>query len=298
MKLTHTAVREAKLLSVLRRELGMSSTLVKRLKYNRAFLVNGAAVHTDFCVRPGDVISVCIDETPPEHYPAQDAPLSVLYEDEFLIGLDKPAGMLTHPSFSHNEGTLANYLLGYYRRTGQSCAAHFINRLDRDTFGIVLLAKNTHVHARLFAMQREGLLHKQYRAAVFGCPAQTEGTVDAPIARMPGQSLLRRTAPDGKPAETQYRIVGRNAQCTLLELTPLTGRTHQLRLHCALLGCPILGDPQYGTAESTALSDLFGLKMQQLCAVSLSFSHPMTGKIVEIRSKQSVSLDFSPVADV
>ncbi len=284
MKLSCIAQREAKLLPILRQELAMSSTLVKRLKYNHAFLVNGEAVRTNHIVRIGDFVEVILDEPDPE-YPAQEGELSILYEDEFLIAIDKLPGILMHPSPARNEGTLANYLIHYYRTTGQACAFHPVSRLDRDTFGVVLLAKNGHAHAKMHEQLLKEGLTKKYHAVVVGIPPAGSGIIDAPIARQSPESLLRCVRSDGKAARTQYRILDTRGDCSLLELQPLTGRTHQLRVHCAHMGFPIAGDPQYG-------SDPYGLPYQQLCAVSLGFKHPITGKFTEILSKQKVSLDF------
>ena len=176
MELRCTAERETHLLSILRRELQLSSTLMRRLKYCGAYTVNGEPAHTDRPVRPGDVVRVCLDEPRPD-YPAEDGPLSILYEDEALLAVDKPQGMLVHPSFSRQTGTLANRLLGYYDRTGQACAVHPVSRLDRDTFGVVLLAKNAHAHALLIAAEK----HKTYHAAVRGVPQPPEGMIDVPV---------------------------------------------------------------------------------------------------------------------
>lgn len=297
MKLSHTAAREARLLSILRRELGLSSGLVKRLKFQGAFLVNGVSVRTDHPVAIGDRVEVVLDEPTPD-YPAEDAPLSILFEDDALIALDKPAGMLVHPSSARNTGTLANRLTAYYQKTGQPCAVHPVSRLDRDTFGVVLLAKNAHVHARMIELSKAGGIDKRYRAAVFGCPSAPEGVIDAPIARRCPPSLLRCIRDDGKPARSEYRVLAAAPERSLLELRPLTGRTHQLRVHCAHIGCPILGDPQYASPESAALSARLGLETQLLCAVSVRFLHPLTEKIVEIRSNLEIPLDFSPCAEV
>lgn len=293
MQLEYISQREAKLLSILRREMELSSTLVKRLKYRGAFTVDGAVVHTNYLVRIGQSVCVCLDETEPD-YPAEDSELQILYEDEALIAVDKPAGILIHPSSARNTGTLANYLLGYYRRTKQACAVHPVSRLDRDTFGVVLLAKNAHVHAKLCAMSKAHEIEKIYCAAVFGTPPADAGVIDAPIARLSETSLLRCIREGGKPARSEYRLLSAADRAAILELHPLTGRTHQLRLHCAYLGCPILGDPQYGTVESGAFSAQLGLTGQQLCAVSLRFAHPLTGKYLEIRSKQNVSFAKIP----
>ena len=291
MYLTHVARREAKLLSILRQELGMSSGLVKRLKYAGAYSVNGVAVHTDFPVKIGDFVRVCLDEPTPV-YPAEEGELNIVYEDEFLIALDKPAGMLVHPSSARNTGTLANRLTAYYQKTGQASAVHPVSRLDRDTFGVVLLAKNAYVHAILCRMHAGGGIEKTYHAAVYGVPGAPEGVIDAPIARVAGDSLLRTVRGDGRPARSLYRVLETRAGCAKLELRPLTGRTHQLRLHCRTIGCPILGDPQYGTPESLAFSARHGIDGQRLCAVRLRLPHPMTKKVLEICATQDVSLDF------
>ena len=242
MELRITARRAGRLSSFLRGELEMSTGLMNRLKWGDAIRVNGIPQHTDFPVQPGDVITVALEEETPE-YPAEEGPLTILFEDDWLLAVDKPAGLLIHPSRAKNSGTLANFVAGYYQKTGQKCAFHPLTRLDRDTFGIVLLAKNSHIHALL---QREKP-KKTYHALVYGGPAEETGTVNAPIARCPLPSLLRKIDPDGKPCLTKYRVLECSNSTTKLELHPITGRTHQLRLHCAYLGCPILGDPQYGS---------------------------------------------------
>lgn len=297
MELRCTAAREAKLLSILRQELSMSSTLVKRLKFQNAYRVNGVPVRTDFLVRPGDEVTVRLDEPTPV-YPAEDGELHIVYEDESLIAVDKPAGMLVHPSSARNTGTLANRLTAYYQKTGQACAIHPVSRLDRDTFGVVLLAKNAHVHAQMCALSKAGEIEKTYHALVCGAPPAAEGVLDAPLARKAPPSLLRCIRADGKEARTRYRLLRADGRLSLLELQPLTGRTHQLRVHCAHFGFPILGDPQYGNEASRALSEQFGLPYQQLCAVKLAFRHPMTGKNVEIRSDLDVGLDFLSGGDI
>lgn len=285
MILRHTAQRAGKVLTFLRGELGLSSSLVKRLKWQSALFLDGAPVHTDQMVLPGQELTVLLDEAAPD-YPAEDGPLSILYEDEALLALDKPPGLLMHPSFHRNTGTLANFVAGYYARTGQACAVHPVSRLDRDTFGVVLLAKNAHIHAALMALQRAGRIRKTYEALTFGCPTPPAGQWDAPIGRRSGESLLREIRPDGKPARTVYETLETGHGWARLRLHPLTGRTHQLRLHCAHAGCPILGDPQYGSAESQTLAAAFGLTGQQLWASRLVFPHPLTDIGLTLESLQ------------
>ena len=290
MELKHIATRCGRLSSFLREEMGMSAGLVNRLKWSERILVNGTAQHTDFQVNPGDEITALLDAQAPQ-YPAEPGKLTVLYEDEHLLAVDKPAGMLIHPSRATLTGTLANRVLAYYAQTGQKCAFHPITRLDRDTFGIVLLAKNPHIHALFTRQQEEKTLQKTYHALVFGCPDPKEGRIDAPIARRELPSLLRYVNYEtGKPSLTEYRTLAQGEVCSLLSLRPITGRTHQLRVHCAHIGHPILGDPQYGNPESIALSERFGYASQQLCAKMLRFPHPVTGELLILESALSVSL--------
>lgn len=289
MELSHMARRSGKLLSFLRQELGLSSSLVKRLKWRQGFLLDGEPVHTDHPVVPGQTITVVLDEDTPD-FPPEDGPVTILYEDEALLAVDKPAGLLMHPSFYRNTGTLANYLLGYYQRTGQPCAVHPVSRLDRDTFGVVLLAKNAHIHGKMMQALAQGQVHKTYEALVWQGPEASSGFWQFPIARKPGETLLREVCPDGQRAETQFRVLQRFDRCSHLSLSPITGRTHQLRVHCAYAGCPILGDRQYGCADSIALSDRLGLAYQQLCAVRLSFPHPLSGNLLELQSRQTILL--------
>ena len=283
MELKHTAAHAGRLSAFLKEEMGISTGLMNRLKWKDQIFVNGIPQHTDYTVQPGDVITVPLDDPQPE-YPAEDGALTVLYEDEHLLAVDKPAGMLIHPSRTRLSGTLANLVLGYYQRTGQKCAFHPITRLDRDTYGIVLLAKNAHVHALMNQLHLEGKIKKIYHALVFSCPEAEAGTIDAPIIRLPLPSLLRKIDPEGKPSMTEYQVLERHERYSKLALRPITGRTHQLRLHCAHIGCPILGDPQYGSDASMDFSKGFGLTSQLLCAVSLSFPHPITGQDMRLDS--------------
>lgn len=283
MQLTHIARRSGRLSSFLREEMEMSAGLMNRLKWQDKLYVNGVPQHTDYPVAPGDVITVPLEEPEPQ-YPAQEGSLTILYEDEHILAVDKPAGMLIHPSRSQFTDTLANFVAGYYQKTGQAAAFHPVTRLDRDTFGVVLLGKNSHTHALL----SQNPLKKTYEALVYGAPTQAEGVIDTPIARRPLPSLLRQVSPEGKPSLTRYRVLSRQEKTAVLALTPVTGRTHQLRVHCAYMGFPIVGDPQYGSPESQAFSKEMGAATQRLCAKTLRFSHPITKTPMEITSTYTI----------
>lgn len=283
MNLTHIAKREGRLSSFLREELHMSTGLMNRVKWADGLRVNGQSVHTDYSVQPGDEIRVLLAEEG-ANYPAESGPLTVLFEDDWLLAVEKPAGMLIHPSRSRLTGTLANRVQGHYASRGITAAFHPLTRLDRDTFGIVLIAKSSYVHALL----QEARPRKRYHARTFGGPAEDEGVIDAPIARKALPSLLREVRPDGKPSVTRFRVLERQEKTTVLELEPVTGRTHQLRLHCAYMGFPILGDPQYGSEASLGCSASRGLTGQALCAKSLEFVHPITGESLFLESQMDV----------
>ena len=283
MELQCTAARKAKLLSILRRELRISDGLIRRLKPLDAFAVNGVSAHTNCPVQPGDLVTVRIDEAAPD-FPAEDGPLKVLYEDDCLIAVDKPAGILVHPSFTRQTGTLANFLLGYYQRTNQPSKVHVLTRLDRDTMGVVIFAKNAWAHWLLMEALEKGQVRKTYRAITVGGPEADAGVIELPIGRCPPPSLLRRVDSQGKPARTEYRVLERrqtedSLRC-LLELKPITGRTHQLRVHCAHEGFPILGDPQYGGGSGG----------QQLVAWEIRLNQPRTGEALVIRSGAELKL--------
>lgn len=283
MELNHTALHEGRLSRILREEMGLSAGLMNRLKWTGALKVNGQSVHTDFPVQPGDTVTAVVEDESPD-YPAEDLPLTILYEDDFLLAVDKPQGMLIHPSSARNTGTLANAVAGYYRRTGSTGAFHPLTRLDRDTFGIVLVAKNGYACALL----QRSRPRKTYHALTLGGPASDSGIIDAPIARKPLPSLLREVRPGGKPSRTEYRVLERGEALCRLALTPVTGRTHQLRLHCAYMGFPIVGDPQYGSAEALTWAERLGVSGQQLCAKRLELSHPVTGQALVLESGMDV----------
>lgn len=289
MELYWLAQREGKLSTFLHRELRCSSSFINKNKWLQGFYVNGVSQRTNYMVQVGDEIRVPIEEPKPD-YPAQQGELDILYEDEAVIAIDKPVGLLMHPSFHRNTDTLANYLVGYYEQTGQACAVHPVSRLDRDTFGVVLLAKNAYTHAILFEDMKAGRIHKLYHALTLGGPAAQEGIIDLPIGRLPKPSLLRQVDPAGQTAVTRYRVLAQQGGCSHLELQPVTGRTHQLRVHCAHGGYPILGDPQYGTEESQEESARRGYCHQQLCARELTFPHPLLGREMTVISRQTVNL--------
>ena len=292
MKRTHLASRSGKLVTFLREELELSANLTQKLVKQGQVQVNGSPARLYQKIVPGDQIFLQLVEDLPG-YPPEPGPLEILYEDEAVIALDKPAGLVMHPTAARPAGTLAGRLVAYYQQTGQRCGIHFVSRLDRDTFGVVLAAKNGWAHAQLAKALEAGKVCKTYRAAVYGVPAEA-GDIVQPLGRVPGDPLLRCVQQGGQYAKSTYRRLETDGVCSLLELHPITGRTNQLRVHCAWMGCPILGDSQYGTEASQTYSLARGYRWQQLCAVSLTFPHPVTGAVVTVASRQGVTLPTAP----
>lgn len=250
----------------------LSAALLRRSKTAGELRLNGEAVFVTRTVSEGDLLELVLPGESAD-FPAEDAPLDILYEDELILAVNKPEGLLTHPSHSRYTGTLANFALGHILASGgDNC--HAVNRLDRDTSGVVLFAKSSYAKSLFCAAEAE----KSYLAAVFGCPPDGEGTVNMPIKRLREGEMRRVTAPDGSPAVTHYRVVGRFDGGSLLRVRLETGRTHQIRVHMLATGCPLLGDGLYYTPQSRALSEKMGIKTQLLHAESLNLTHPLTGE--------------------
>lgn len=256
----------------LRGGLGISSTLLKRLKWREgAIRLNGADVHTNAVLRAGDLVTVTLSERAPREGDAAavELPLDVVYEDEDLLVLNKPAGIAMHPmSTDLAAPNLAGALIAYL---GEGSVPHFVSRLDKGTSGLLIAAKSGYVHELLRrALHSEGL-RREYRALLVGAPTPPCGVIDAPIARADGSLVKRCVAPEGLPSRTEYETLSRCGELTLVRLVPHTGRTHQLRVHMAHLGCPLAGDWLYGREDKSLIA------RPALHSYELWFTHPMSG---------------------
>ena len=269
MVLEQTAARQAKLLSLLRREFGLSAGLVKRLKWQNALFVNGAPAHTDAPVTPGDRVRVVLEERT-EGFEPEPLPLSILYEDEDILVVNKPADMPVHPSLGNYTNTLANGVAAYLETKGESCPFRCINRLDRDTSGALILAKNALSAAILSVQMRNRQISRTYLAVVEGIPRQS-GTISAPISRAADSVIERRIDfENGESAITHYQLLEVKNNHSLLEIHLETGRTHQIRVHMGYIGHPLPADYLYNPVYDT-------FKRQPLHSLQLKFCHPITG---------------------
>ncbi len=256
----------------LKSRLGLSQTLVSKVKFGGVFL-NGENVHMRATVQNGDWVEVYFPKESSEGIPPIDLPLDILYEDEHMLAVCKPKNMPTHPSKGNSLPTLANAVMHYF---GKDFVFRAITRLDRDTSGIVLIAKTQYAASRLSADMKSGRFTKIYTAVVSGIPKEPSGRIDAPIKRIAEGEMRRIVAKDGKRAITEYEtICVREDKNALLSLRLLTGRTHQIRVHTAHIGHPLLGDFLYGreTEEGYFLH----------CS-KMIFPHPITKETITLIS--------------
>ncbi|HEY7874369.1 MAG TPA: RluA family pseudouridine synthase [Actinomycetota bacterium] len=244
--------------------------------------VNGHPVRPSYRVAAGDEIrgTVAIpDHAPPE---AEDIPISVRHSDDRVLVISKPAGLVTHPATGHRSGTLVNALLGMGVPLSSlgSDRPGIVHRLDKETSGLMLIAKDDGTHRFLKEELRARRVERRYRALVRGVPGASSGTIDAPIARHPTKRRLMAVVPGGRSAVTHYVVMGRGEGLALLDVGLETGRTHQIRVHLAHLGHPVLGDRVHGGLSD--LSRRLGLERPFLHATKLTWPDPVTGEPVTV----------------
>ncbi len=279
---------------------GLSRSRLKSLIEQGMVAAGGATIDdASYRVKPGEALTVDVPGAEAATPVPQAIPLTVLFEDENLLVIDKPADMVVHPAAGNPDGTLVNALLahcgdrlsgiGGVRRPG------IVHRLDKDTSGLMVVAKSDRAHQGLSAQFADRTLSRTYRAVVWGLPAAREGEVDAPIGRHPRdrKRMAVVQGPTGKPATTRYRVLrGFGLTASLVECRLLTGRTHQIRVHMAHIGHPVVGDPLYARVRAPrlkglgadALAALTGFPRQALHAVALEFVHPVTGERLRFES--------------
>ena len=259
--------------SLLRRTLGLSGTVLRRVKWlEDGVTLDGQRVTVRARVREGQTLSVRL--TVPERtsgvVPA-DGPLAIVDEDGDLVVLNKAPGVLVHPGHGHFGDTLGNFLLRHYDETGDESDFHPVHRLDKGTSGLLVIAKHPHAQERLKNQLHTGDFRRVYLAVCDGSPEPPEGVIDAPIGLLDGSLVARCVRPDGLPARTRYKVLEGGPR-SLLELELDTGRTHQIRVHLASIGCPLTGDFLYGTENKTLIS------RPALHSRRLELTHPVTGE--------------------
>lgn len=251
--------------------------------------VNGAAAKASLRLEGGERIRLQVPVAEEAAEPEPEAiPLVVLYEDEQVAVVDKPAGMVVHPAFGHQTGTLVNAALSRWPQIAafaEPGRAGIVHRLDKETSGVILIAKTPQALESLRTQFKARTIRKRYLALVEGLPQTPEGVIDAPIGRDSRQRKRMAVLRDGREALTEFRVVEVFASYSLLEVWPKTGRTHQIRAHLAFIGHPVVGDTVYGRRKQP-----FTLKRHFLHAASITFAHPISGEPITVESPLPVAL--------
>ena len=260
----------------------LTRSAAQRLLAQGAVTKDGAPVKKNYKTAPGDTFVVTLPDAAPSALMAQDLPLDVVYEDQDVIVVNKPTGMVVHPAPGHSDGTLVNALLYHCGESlsgiGGQKRPGIVHRIDRDTSGLIIAAKNDAAHLALAAQLADHTLARTYECLAVGNFREDSGTVDAPISRHPvDRKRMAVVRQGGREAVTHWEVIARYPGVTHLRCRLETGRTHQIRVHLAYIGHPILGDTVYGAKKPVA-----GLTGQCLHAVGLRFIHPRTGEPVEL----------------
>ena len=260
---------------------GLTRSAAARLLEEGRVTRDGRPLAKNYKLTGGETLAVSLPEPEPVDALPQNIPLDIVYEDADVIVVNKPKGLVVHPAPGHPDGTLVNALLyhcgGSLSGIGGQLRPGIVHRIDRDTSGLIIAAKNDAAHQALAAQLQDHTLARVYRCIVVGNLREDAGTVDAPIGRHPVDRKKMAVVANGRPAVTHWRVLERLRGCTYVECRLETGRTHQIRVHMAHLGHPILGDTVYGAKKPVP-----GLQGQCLHAVGLRFRHPRTGELVEL----------------
>lgn len=266
---------------------GWSRSRLQKLIEDGDVLVNGREAKPAYKIRPNDQVEVELTTLPPKSFVSEDIPIDVLYEDDDLIVVNKPAGMVVHPAAGVTSGTLANALAFHFKKlsaAGDEARPGIVHRLDKDTSGLLVVAKTDAAHEELADQFRAREVFKNYVALVHGHVATATGQIDQPIARDPRHRTRMAVVPGGRFALSVYRVRQRYNRFTLLDVELKTGRTHQIRVHLAWLKHPVVGDETYGGGRDKTVSDpvlrsrIAKLGRQFLHAEKLGFRHPRTGE--------------------
>jgi 23S rRNA pseudouridine1911/1915/1917 synthase len=296
---TVTSAEEGWLLrAVLQRKLHISRRLLSRLKLTeQGITVNGVRSYISVTVKPGDLVEVRMEEEQSEDILPQPMPLDILFEDDQLLILNKPPGVIVHPTHGHYTNTLANGVVHYGLEQGKKIRFRPVHRLDQETSGVLAIAKNPYAHQHISEQMIAGTVLKEYTAYVFGQLQPTSGTVNEPIDRDTEEPHIRVVRADGYPAVTHYEASEIYSNATRVRITLETGRTHQIRVHMKHLSHPLIGDklytlPLYTAAESecSTLHRPFAITRHALHAALLAFAHPITGEWIRIAAPQPEDL--------
>ena len=257
-----------------------SSRLTREAAREERIKVNNKVARLSFVLSTHDKIDVELNKQESQNIEPEEMDLDIIYEDVDLLVVNKAPGIVVHPTKNYPYGTLANGLLYYFKESGQDCIVRLVSRLDRDTSGLILIAKNQFSHMSLARDMQKEDFEKSYLALIHGHMSEDSGTIDAPIMDPSEDNIKREVNEEGKVSITHYKVIEKYKNGELLKLTLETGRTHQIRVHLSNLGCPIYGDSLYGDT-----SDEVYIERQALHAYKLTFPHPRTGEKIALETE-------------
>ena len=259
----------------------LSRTMIKKLIESNNILVNDKSEKVSYKVQANDNISIDIPEAKETKLKAQEIPLDIIYEDSDIIVVNKPKGMVVHPANGNPDGTLVNAILAICKNSlsgiGGELRPGIVHRLDKDTSGLIIVAKIDNAHINMSEQIKERNVKKTYIALVRGNVPEEEATINMPIGRSTKDRKKMAVTKNGKQAITHFKVLKRYSKYTLLEIKIETGRTHQIRVHMAEIGYPVVGDAVYSNGKNE-----FGIEGQMLHAYKLEFMHPITNKHMEL----------------
>jgi len=271
--------QDVKIRDYMKENLNLSGRFIRGSAMDRRLRVNGKEVKLNYKLQEDDVIEVTVNAEESQNIEGEDLNIKVIYEDDDLLIVDKPPFMVVHPTKSHPMGTLANGVIHHFRSNNDNSIVRLVSRLDRDTSGLIMIAKNQFSHMNLAKSMEKNLIKKSYLAIIHGNLENQEGTIDLPIGRPTDETIKRAVLEDGQRSITHYKIKESYKEGALVELVLETGRTHQIRVHLSYVGCPIYGEQLYSDFNDEEL-----ISRQALHAYALTLPHPRSGEILNFES--------------
>lgn len=281
-KKVEDVVEGTKLREYLKREMGISTRLIRSASIQKRIFINNEVVKMNRAIKNGEIIKIDLEKEESQNIAPEKIDIDILYEDEDILVVNKKPFMVVHPTKTYQSGTLANGVINYFMESNQNCIVRLVSRLDMNTSGLIIIAKNQFSHGMLSKAMSENKVEKRYLAIVHGIFKEKQGTIDKPIYRPEGiENGTRRVVDErGQRSITHYKVVEEFSDSSLVECKLETGRTHQIRVHLSYLGHPIYGDVLYGDGDNEG--DL--IERQALHAYGLDFKSPRTEKELSLRA--------------